>query len=56
MSFKLSIGKMGIAGKDMYCNEAIMFFKHDNDITNKYRYIIGFYITIFQNLHQDKLV
>jgi len=38
MSFKLSIGKMGIAGKDMYCNEAIMFFKHDNDITNKYLY------------------
>ena len=38
MIFKLSIGKMGIAGKDMYCNEAIMFFKHDNDITNKYLY------------------
>lgn len=38
MSFKLTIGKMGIAGKDMYCNEAIMFFKHDNDITNKYLY------------------
>ena len=38
MSFKLSIGKMGIAGKDMYCNEAIMFFKHDNDITNRYLY------------------
>lgn len=38
MSFKLSIGKMGIAGKEMYCNEAIMFFKHDNDITNRYLY------------------
>ena len=38
LSFKLSIGKMGIAGKDMYCNEAIAFFKHDNIITNKYLY------------------
>ena len=38
MSFKLSIGKMGIAGKDMYCNEAIMFFKHNSDITNMYLY------------------
>lgn len=28
MSFKLSIGKMAITGTDMYCNEAIMFFKH----------------------------
>lgn len=38
MSFKLSIGKMGTAGKDMYCNEAIMFFKHNEEITNKYLY------------------
>jgi len=38
VSFKLSFGKLGIAGKDMYCNEAIMFFKHDNNITNKYLY------------------
>jgi restriction endonuclease S subunit len=38
LSFKLSIGKIGIAGKDMYCNEAIAFFKHDNIITNKYLY------------------
>ena len=38
MSFKLSIGKMGIAGKTMYCNEAIVFFKHENDTTNKYLY------------------
>jgi type I restriction enzyme S subunit len=36
MSFKLSIGKFGIAGKDMYCNEAIMFFNHENDIVKKY--------------------
>jgi len=38
LSFKLSIGKMGIAGCDMYCNEAIAFFKHDNKIINKYLY------------------
>ncbi len=38
VSFKLSIGKIGIAGKDMYCNEAIMFFKHSNSISNKYLY------------------
>jgi restriction endonuclease S subunit len=38
MSFKLSIGKMAIAGTEMYCNEAIMFFKHENNITNKYLY------------------
>jgi type I restriction enzyme S subunit len=25
LSFKLSIGKLGIAGRDMYCNEAIVF-------------------------------
>ena len=36
VSFKLSIGKIGIAGSDMYCNEAIMFFKHKNNITNTY--------------------
>jgi type I restriction-modification system DNA methylase subunit len=38
VSFKLSFGKIGIANSDMYCNEAIMFFKHNNDITNKYLY------------------
>jgi len=37
MVFKLStMGLIGIAGNDMYCNEAIMFFKHDNEITNLY--------------------
>jgi type I restriction-modification system DNA methylase subunit/restriction endonuclease S subunit len=36
MSFKLSIGKFGIAGKDMYCNEAIMFFDHENKIIKKF--------------------
>lgn len=36
VSFKLSIGKIGFAGSDMYCNEAIMFFNHNNKITQKY--------------------
>jgi type I restriction-modification system DNA methylase subunit len=34
VSFKLSIGKVGIAKNDMFCNEAIMFFKHDDETTN----------------------
>jgi hypothetical protein len=33
MSFKLTIGKLGIASKDMYCNEAISFITNIN--TNK---------------------
>lgn len=37
MVIKLStMGLIGIAGNDMYCNEAIMFFKHDNKNTNMY--------------------
>jgi type I restriction-modification system DNA methylase subunit len=36
MSFKLSVGKIGFAGCDMYCNEAIMFFKHENENTHKF--------------------
>jgi len=36
-SFKLTIGKMAIAGKDMYCNEAIAFF-NDIKINEKYFY------------------
>ena len=32
MSFKLSIGKFAEAGCELYCNEAIMFFKHKNPI------------------------
>lgn len=40
MSFKLSIGKTAITGKDMYCNEAIMAFhdKHVVDILPEYIY------------------
>jgi restriction endonuclease S subunit len=48
VSFKLSFGKVGIAGKNMYCNEAIMFFKHENEITNKYLYVY------FQNIDFSK--
>ena len=36
-SFKLSLGKMGIAGCDMYCNEAIAFMNFKSDI-HKYMY------------------
>ncbi|ULY68545.1 restriction endonuclease [Chlorella virus XW01] len=35
-SFKLTIGKMGIAGSDMYCNEAIAFFTNLKNISDKY--------------------
>ncbi len=31
-----TMGLVGIAGNDMYCNQAIMFFKHKNDTTNNY--------------------
>jgi type I restriction-modification system DNA methylase subunit len=51
MSFMLTIGKMGIAGSNMYCNQAIMFFKHENEITNKYLY----YWLLFNNNEISKL-
>lgn len=38
MSFKLSIGKMGIAGCDLYTNEAILHMNTDNKISNKWFY------------------
>ena len=38
MSFKLSIGKVSIANKDMYCNEAIAFFNNFKDINKEYLY------------------
>jgi len=50
MSFKLSIGKFAQAGCSMYCNEAIMFFKHNNLITHKY---ITYYLK-FTILQQSK--
>jgi len=40
MSFKLSIGKLSIANNDMYCNEAIAFFKNYKDINNNYLYYV----------------
>ena len=39
LSFKLSVGKVCIAGKDMYCNEAIAFFSGNKDVSNAYLYI-----------------
>jgi len=50
MSFKLSIGKFAQAGCIMYCNEAIMFFKHNNPITHKF---ITYYLK-FTVLEQSK--
>jgi len=50
VSFKLSIGKVGIAKKDMYCNEAIMFFKHENESTNKYLMYYFNYINFSKGL------
>ena len=43
ISFKLSIGKWGVSGQDMYCNEAILFFKTENENTDKYiRYYFNY--------------
>lgn len=36
MSFKLSIGKLGIAGTDLYTNEAIVHMNSGNDILDKW--------------------
>jgi len=38
MSFKLSIGKLGIAGCDLYTNEAILHINTNNDELNRYLY------------------
>lgn len=41
MSFKLSMGKLGIASKDMYCNEAIVYINSKIEkISQKYLYFI----------------
>jgi type I restriction-modification system DNA methylase subunit len=41
LSFKLTIGKLGIAGTEMYCNEAIAFLNSKNeDIPQMYLYYI----------------
>jgi type I restriction-modification system DNA methylase subunit len=41
LSFKLTIGKLGIAGTEMYCNEAIAFLNTKNeDIPQMYLYYI----------------
>jgi len=38
MSFKLSIGKLGMAGCDLYTNEAILHINTNNDELNRYLY------------------
>lgn len=41
LSFKLTIGKLGIAGTEMYCNEAIAYLNSKNeDIPQMYLYYI----------------
>ena len=41
LSFKLSIGKLGIAGREMYCNEAITYLKSKiQKISQMYLYYI----------------
>lgn len=41
LSFKLTIGKLGITGTEMYCNEAIAFLNSKNkDIPQMYLYFI----------------
>ena len=41
LSFKLSIGKLGIAGVEMYCNEAIVYLNSKlPNVTNMYLYYI----------------
>lgn len=35
-SFKLTVGKTGITGNEMYCNEAIVFFTSLEDISQEY--------------------
>ena len=41
LSFKLSIGKLGIAGVEMYCNEAIVYLNSKlKNVSNMYLYYI----------------
>jgi len=41
LSFKLSIGKLGIAGREMYCNEAIVYLNSKNQsISQMFLYYI----------------
>jgi len=49
-SFKLTIGKMGIAGSDLYCNEAIAFFTNLK-INKDYLYNILKYTNIDHQKH-----
>ena len=64
MSFKLSIGKLGIAGCDLYTNEAILHINANNLDFNKYLYYHLFSVPINNkatgcigngNLNKDKL-
>lgn len=49
MSFKLTIGKLGIAGCDLYTNEAILHVNTDNEELNRYLYYHLFSVPISHN-------
>ncbi len=51
MSFKLSAGKVAFAGEDMYCNEAIAFFKNYKNISDKYLYYTLKYLDYQKQKH-----
>ena len=40
ISFKLTIGKTAIAGKDLYTNEAIMALEPRNDVDNRFLFYL----------------
>jgi len=52
ISFKLTIGKTAIAGKDLYTNEAIMALEPKNNIDNKYLFYLFKYDFIDMNADQ----
>ncbi len=52
VSFKLSIGKVAIAGADLYTNEAIMGLDPLNEIDNKYLFYIFKYKFVDMNADQ----
>ena len=49
MSFKLSIGKLGVAGCDVYTNEAILHINTNDTELNKYLYYHIFSIPVNNN-------
>lgn len=50
-SFKLSVGKVGFAGKDFYTNEAIASFQNEKDVCLNYLYYAAFLIEENANIN-----